>query len=89
MSIDHRLLSLLVCPVCKGHLTLVRDDHGRPSELQCPADRLGFAVRDGIPVMLESEARALDGDDDDKPAAESATESAAESAAKARPADAP
>lgn len=60
MSLDHRLLNLLVCPVCKGPLSLARDAQGRPAELQCPADRLGFAVRDGIPVMLESEARTLD-----------------------------
>ncbi len=60
MSLDHRLLNLLVCPVCKGPLSLARDAQGRPAELQCPADRLGFAVRDGIPVMLEAEARAID-----------------------------
>ena len=57
---DTRLLELLVCPICKGPL-----EHQRPplhprQELVCPADRLAFPVRDGIPVMLESEARALD-----------------------------
>jgi uncharacterized protein YbaR (Trm112 family) len=56
---DTRLLLLLVCPVCKGPL-----EHGRPpaqerQELICHADRLAFPVRDGIPVMLESEARPL------------------------------
>jgi len=60
MSIDHRLLELLVCPVCKGPLQPHRDSEGGLVELQCPADRLGFAVRDGIPVMLEHEARNLD-----------------------------
>jgi uncharacterized protein len=60
MTIDHRLIELLVCPVCKGPLTLLRDDSGRATELLCPADRLAFAIRDGIPVMLESEARAVD-----------------------------
>ncbi|MEK8050678.1 Trm112 family protein [Ideonella sp. DXS22W] len=59
---DHRLIDLLVCPVCKGPLQLARNAAGQPQELQCPADRLGFAVRDGIPVMLESEARVLDGE---------------------------
>ena len=61
MSLDHRLIDLLVCPLCKGPLQMARDPQGRPSELQCPADRLGFPIRDGIPVMLESEALPLDG----------------------------
>ncbi len=60
MTIDHRLIALLVCPVCKGPLELRRDERDVPSELVCPADRLGFPVRDGIPVMLESEARTLE-----------------------------
>jgi uncharacterized protein YbaR (Trm112 family) len=60
MTIDHRLLDLLVCPVCKGPLQAHRDGAGQLIELQCPADRLGFPIRDGIPVMLEHEARNLD-----------------------------
>ncbi len=60
MSLDHRLISLLVCPLCKGALQLLPAAAGQPAELQCPADRLGFPIRDGIPVMLESEARALE-----------------------------
>jgi uncharacterized protein YbaR (Trm112 family) len=60
MSLDHRLINLLVCPLCKGPLQLSRDAQSRPTELQCSADRLGFPIRDGIPVMLESEARALE-----------------------------
>ena len=60
MSLDHRLIDLMVCPLCKGPLQMARDAQGRPSELQCPADRLGFPIRDGIPVMLEAEARTLD-----------------------------
>ncbi|MBU6258992.1 MAG: Trm112 family protein [Burkholderiales bacterium] len=59
MSLDHRLLELLVCPVCKGPLELLRDDEQRPTGLSCHADRLAFPIRDGIPVMLESEARTL------------------------------
>ncbi|GAA0758693.1 Trm112 family protein [Ideonella azotifigens] len=59
MTADHRLLDMLVCPVCKGPLTLNRDAQFRPHELVCAADRLAFPVRDGIPVMLENEARAL------------------------------
>lgn len=59
MSLDHRLLTLLVCPLCKGPLALQRDAEQRPVELACAADRLAFPIRDGVPVMLEAEARAL------------------------------
>ena len=59
MSLDHRLTEMLVCPLCKGPLTLKRDSDQRPIELVCPADRRAYPVRDGIPVMLDSEARAL------------------------------
>ena len=58
---DTRLLSLLVCPICKGPLTDHRTEAGQ--ELVCHADRLAFPIRDGIPVMLENEARALDADE--------------------------
>jgi len=60
MTLDHRLLALLVCPVCKGPLELRRDERSLPAEFVCPADRLAFPIRDGIPVMLENEARALE-----------------------------
>ncbi|MBN8504043.1 MAG: Trm112 family protein [Burkholderiales bacterium] len=53
---DPRLIELLVCPLCKGPLKLERERQ----ELICPADRLAYPIRDGIPVMLENEARALD-----------------------------
>ncbi|MGE5453470.1 MAG: Trm112 family protein [Acidobacteriota bacterium] len=55
---DTRLIELLVCPLCKGPLQ-------RPAQSQylvCAADKLGFPIRDGIPVMLESEAVAVDDD---------------------------
>jgi uncharacterized protein YbaR (Trm112 family) len=61
MSLDHRLIDLLVCPVCKGPLQMRRDAELRPLDLVCPADRLAFPIRDGIPVMLESEALPMDG----------------------------
>lgn len=52
---DQKLLSIMACPICKGPLK-----HDRSSaELICFADGLAFPVRDGIPVMLESEAREL------------------------------
>lgn len=60
MSLDHRLIHLLVCPICKGPLEMLRDPEGRPQELACHADHLAFPIRDGIPVMLEHEARPLD-----------------------------
>ena len=61
MSLDLRLLDLLVCPLCKGPLQLRRDAEQRPLDLACPVDQLAFPIRDGIPVMLESEALPLDG----------------------------
>jgi len=60
MTLDHRLIDLLVCPLCKGPLEMLRDADSRPAELACRADRLAFPIRDGIPVMLEGEARSLD-----------------------------
>ncbi|MBI5257066.1 MAG: Trm112 family protein [Burkholderiales bacterium] len=69
---DHRLIELLVCPLCKGPLTLARDAAARPVELLCAADRLAFPIRDGIPVMLESEARSHDPDAASAPAPEPA-----------------
>ena len=63
MSLDHRLIDLLVCPLCKGPLTMGRNEAGQPAEMICAADRLAFPIRDGIPVMLESEARPLETQD--------------------------
>lgn len=60
MNLDHRLIELLVCPVCKGPLQMLRDEQSRPLELACRADRLAYPIRDGIAVMLESEARAIE-----------------------------
>ena len=53
---DSRLLDILVCPICKGPLLYRKAEQ----ELICKADRLAFAIHDGIPVMLEDEARKLD-----------------------------
>jgi len=53
---DARLLDILVCPICKGPLVYRKAQ----SELICKADRLGFPIRDDIPVMLEDEARKLE-----------------------------
>lgn len=56
---DTRLLDILACPLCKGPLVYRKD----ASVLVCRADRLAFPVKDGIPVMLEEEARLLAADD--------------------------
>jgi len=60
MTMETRLLDLLVCPLCKGPLEHLRPPQQERTELVCHADGLAFPVRDGIPVMLESEARNLD-----------------------------
>ena len=60
MTLDHRLIELLVCPICKGPLELRRDAELKPVDLACRADRLAFPIRDGIPVMVEHEARPID-----------------------------
>ncbi|MBL8482181.1 MAG: Trm112 family protein [Rhodocyclaceae bacterium] len=52
---DARLLEILVCPVTKAPLVYVKDKQ----ELQCRASRLAYPIRDGIPVLLEDEARTL------------------------------
>jgi uncharacterized protein len=52
---DSKLLEMLVCPVTKGPLTFDRDKQ----ELISKSARLAYPVRDGIPVMLEEEARKL------------------------------
>ena len=56
---DKKLLSLLVCPVSKAPLEYNEDKQ----ELVCKASGLAYPVRDGIPVMLESEARQLTADE--------------------------
>jgi uncharacterized protein YbaR (Trm112 family) len=52
---DTRLLELLVCPVTKGPLQYDREKQ----ELISHSARLAYPVRDGIPILLENEARAL------------------------------
>ena len=53
---DPKLLEILVCPVTKGPLTYDRDKQ----ELISKSARLAYPIRDGIPVMLEDEARRLE-----------------------------
>lgn len=59
MTIDKKLLAILVCPLCKGNL----DYDKNAQELICKVDGLAYPIRDDIPVMLESEARQLSTDE--------------------------
>ncbi|MEY3883008.1 MAG: hypothetical protein RIS87_90 [Pseudomonadota bacterium] len=52
---DAKLLQILVCPVTKGPLTYNKDTN----ELISKSARLAYPIKDGIPVMLEDEARKL------------------------------
>lgn len=56
---DKKLLALLACPVCKGELKL----NDEKTELLCYPDAMAFPVREGIPVMLATEARTLSTDE--------------------------
>lgn len=53
---DPKLLEILVCPVTKGPLTWDREKQ----ELVSRSARLAYPIREGIPVMLEDEARRLE-----------------------------
>jgi len=51
--LDKKLLDILACPVCKGPLSYEKENN----EIVCKADALAYPIKDGIPVMLENEAR--------------------------------
>ncbi len=57
--LDKKLLEILVCPVTKAPLNYDQE----AQELVCKASGLAYPIRDGIPVMLESEARLLSADE--------------------------
>lgn len=57
--IDSKLLQILVCPVTKGPLIYDK----KANELISKSARLAYPIRDGIPVMLEDEARKLSPDE--------------------------
>lgn len=56
MEIDARLLESLICPVSHGPLSYDR----AAQELVSPRARLAYPIRNGVPIMLESEARAIE-----------------------------
>ena len=56
VSVDPRLLEVLVCPVTRGRLTYDRD----AGELISAGAKLAYPIREGVPIMLPEEARPLD-----------------------------
>jgi uncharacterized protein len=62
MSLDPKLLEILVCPMTKGALTMSADK----TELISYSARLAYPIRDGIPIMLVDEARELRVDEERK-----------------------
>ena len=56
---DHKLLELLVCPETNGHLDYDRELQALISR----SARLAYPIRDGIPILLEQEARTLSDDE--------------------------
>ncbi len=56
MAFERKQLEILACPVCKGKLHYCAEPE---EQLICKFDRLAYPIRDGIPVMLEEEAKHL------------------------------
>lgn len=56
MTVPRELLAILVCPKCRGEL----EHRTREAEFVCPACRLRYPIRDGIPIMLIDEAKPLE-----------------------------
>ena len=56
VSVDPRLLEVLVCPVTRGRLTYDRERN----ELISAGAKMAFPIRDGVPIMLAEDARPLD-----------------------------
>ena len=52
MAFDKKLLEIVACPVCKGKLEYDKANQ----QLICKADRLAYAINEGIPVLLENKA---------------------------------
>ena len=55
-KVDPKLLDLLVCPLTKGRLSYNRERN----ELMSESARLAYPIRDGVPIMLVSEARKVE-----------------------------
>ncbi len=52
---DHRLLEIVVCPICNGNLYFNKENQ----EFICKLDRLAYPFRDGIPILLKDAGRTL------------------------------
>ncbi len=63
---NNKLLQLLVCPRCHGPLMYDRNN----KELVCESDLLAYPIRNGVPVLLEMDARRLDGNESEGNAAQ-------------------
>lgn len=61
-TMDTQLTALLVCPVTKGPLTLNREHQ----EWLSRSARLAYPIRDGIPILLEHEARVITEEEADR-----------------------
>ncbi|MEY3510205.1 MAG: hypothetical protein RJA56_1108 [Pseudomonadota bacterium] len=61
-TMDTQLTALLVCPVTKGPLTLNRERQ----EWLSRSARLAYPIRDGIPILLEHEARVITEEEADR-----------------------
>ena len=57
MALSKELLAILVCPKCRGELTLKKDGSG----LICENDKIVYEIKDDIPIMLIDEAKPWDG----------------------------
>lgn len=66
MAFDKKLLEIVACPSCKGKLILTKLPEKTEEELVCRFDRLAYAIKDNIPVLLENEARELSLDELDQ-----------------------
>ncbi|PCI61421.1 MAG: hypothetical protein COB35_06425 [Gammaproteobacteria bacterium] len=60
MAFDTQLMEILACPVCKGKL----DYNKEKQELICKFDRLAYQIDNDIPVLLETEARRINSEDE-------------------------
>ena len=72
---DKQLLSMLVCPLCKGKLKYDRE----AQELICTFDGLAYQIVDGVPNMLESDARLMTEEEKLEKASGSTKQASAES----------
>ncbi|MDH5611984.1 MAG: Trm112 family protein [Gammaproteobacteria bacterium] len=53
---NKKLMKILVCPICKGKLEYKKKNN----EMFCHRDGLAYPIRDGIPVLLEVDARKIE-----------------------------